>query len=100
MPTIAKLLGIVLALFTAYGTYWFYQDRRAQTAAEEFCNAIPIGSRASEVVERAKAAARRTADSSEHLVVFFQGPVFNAYICDVTLVNGTVSRKQVSRMED
>ena len=47
MATIAKLLGIVLALFTAYGTYWFYQDRRAQTAAEEFCNAIPIGSRVS-----------------------------------------------------
>ena len=100
MATVAKVLGIFLALFAAYVAYWFYQDHRAQTDANELCNAIPIGSRASDAADRAKAAGRRTADTSERLLIFFQGPIFNAYVCEVTLANGTVSRREVSRMED
>lgn len=100
MRTAATVLGIVVALFSVYVSYWFYQDRRAQSAANEFCNALAIGSRPSEAIDRAKGAGRRALEKSDGFAVHFQGPIFNAYLCEVVVADGKVARKQVIAMED
>lgn len=40
MWTLVKVTATILALFAAYVAYWFYQDHRAQSAANEFCDAL------------------------------------------------------------
>jgi hypothetical protein len=100
MRAVGKVLGTVAALFSAYVAYWIYQDRRAESAANEFCNAIAIGSRASEAVERAKTANRRMLEKPEGIAFLFQGPIFNAYLCEVTVADGKILRRQIIAMED
>jgi hypothetical protein len=100
MRAVGEVLGIVAALFAAYVAYWIYQDRRAESAANEFCNALAIGSRPSEAIERAKAAGRRTIEKPDGVAFLFQGPIFNAYICELSVADGKIARKQVTAMED
>ena len=100
MRAVAKVLGIVLALFVLYVSYWFYQDHRAESAANEFCNALVIGSRPSEAIDRAKAAGRRAIEKPDGVAFHFQGPIFNAYFCEVAVADGKIARKQVVAMED
>jgi Tfp pilus assembly protein FimT len=100
MRAVVKALATVLVLFAAYVAYWMYQDRRAQSAANEFCNALALGSRPSEAIERAKAAGRRTIEKPDGVAFVFQGPIFNAYICELSVADGKIARKQVSAMED
>ena len=100
MRAVGKVLGIVAALFAAYVAYWIYQDRRADSAANEFCNALAIGSRPSEAIERAKAAGRRTIEKPDGVAFLFQGPIFNAYVCELSVADGKIARRQVTAMED
>ena len=100
MAAIAKLLGIVVALFAAYVAYWLYQDGAAQSAAEQFCGAIAIGSPASDAIARAKAAGRRVIERTEGPAFHFQGPVFNAHLCELTVVDGKILRREVRKMDD
>ncbi len=80
MWTVLKVFATILALFVAYVAYWFYQDHRAQSAANEFCDALVIGSRSAEAIDRAKAAGRRAIEKSDGVAFHFQGPIFNAYL--------------------
>ena len=100
MRTVARAIGIVVASFVLYVAYWFHQDRRAESAANELCNALVIGSRPSEAVNRAKAAGARTIDGPDGLRFVFQGPIFNAYLCEVLISDGKIARKQLVAMED
>ena len=100
MRTVVQVFAAILALLVAYVAYWMYQDRRAHKEASEFCDAIAIGSRASEAVERGKAANRRTLENPDGVAFFFQGPIFNAYICELKVADGKITRKQVTAMED
>src|SRR5918994_4104012 len=98
MRTFAKAVGIVVLLFIAYIAYWLYQDRSAQIAADQFCDAIDPGSRASDAIDRARAASRRVLENQEGFAILFQGPIFNAYVCEVTVAGGKVVRRQVTAM--
>jgi hypothetical protein len=100
MWTLAKLLAILVLLFAAYVGYWLYQDDRAHIAADKFCDAIATGSQASDTIDRAKSDGRRVLENQEGMAVHFQGPIFNAYICEVTVANGKVVRRQVTAMDD
>jgi len=39
-------------------------------------------------------------ENREGLAILFQGPIFNAYVCEMTVDNGKVVRKQVTAMDD
>jgi len=100
MRAVVKALATILVLFVAYVAYWMYQDRGAQSAANEFCNALAIGSRPSEAIDRAKAAGRRAIEKPDGVAFLFQGPIFNAYLCEVTVADGKMVRRQILAMED
>ena len=100
MRTVAKVFAAILALLVTYVAYWMYQDRRAHKEAGDFCDAIALGSRASEAVERAKAANRRTLENPDGVAFLFPGPIFNAYICELKVADGKIARKQVTAMQD
>ena len=100
MRTFAKLVAIVVLLFAAYVAYWLYQDHSAQIAANQFCDGIASGSRVSEAMARARAAGRRVLQKQDGVAILFQGPIFNAYVCEVAVANGKVVRRQVTAMDD
>ena len=99
---VLKIFVVLAGLFIAYFFYWGYKDRQAESAANRFCNAVVIGSAVSGIAAQAEAAGARYLSSSTSKLhkVFFQGPIFNGFYCDLTVADGKVLFRQVTRMED
>ena len=99
---VLKSFVILAGLFIAYGVYWYYQDRQAESAANQFCNAVVIGSNVSSAIAQGQAAGARYASSlnSNPQLFFFQGPIFNGYNCELTLVDGKVASRKVAHFGD
>jgi hypothetical protein len=68
--------ALFLALIATLGGYYVYADHRAEGAANQFCNAVVMGSAASSIAEKVQAAGGRYLSSSNSNLykVFFQGP--------------------------
>ena len=99
---VLKSLAILVGLFIAYFIYWSYQERQAESAANQFCNALVIGSAVSGAIAQAKVAgARFVTDEVTHpKLFFFPGPVFNGFTCTVGVANGKVISRNVTRNVD
>lgn len=99
---VLKSFAIVAGLFIAYGVYWFYQDRRAESAANQFCNAVVIGTDVSSAIAQGQAAGARrmSGENSNPQLFFFQGPIFNGFNCELTLVDGKVASRKVAHYGD
>lgn len=97
-----KVCTILVALFAAYYFYWAKQDNRAQAAATQFCNAVPLGITLPDAAAIAKTAGARQLSGKDSIkqLFFFQGPIFNGYFCELALGNGRVTSRKVIRAED
>ena len=99
---VLKSLAILVGLFIAYFVYWNYQDRQAESAANQFCNALVVGSAVSSAIAQAKVAGARfvTDEVSNPKLFFFPGPIFNGFFCSVAVVDGKVISRKVTRKVD
>ena len=97
-----KIFAILAGLFIAYFIYWGYQDRQAESAAYQFCNALVIGSALSGAIAQAKVAGARfvTDEVTNPKLFFFPGPIFNGFFCTVAVADGKVISRNVTRNED
>jgi len=103
---VLKVLGAMAALFVAliaaYIAYYVYANNRAESAANQFCNAVTVGAAESDIRARAEAAGARYfgGDTSNPHRVFFQGAPFNGFHRDLTVADGKVASRQVTKAED
>lgn len=97
-----KMLAVLIVLFIIYIAYHHAADRQALAAADQFCNAVEIGSVATNLAERAKASgASMGSGSNASLQRFvFPGPKYNGISCDVDVADGKVVSRKVDRMKD
>ena len=101
LRTALTVFGPIVLLFAGYYAYWQYQYRRAESAATEFCARTAVGSDISEAIARVdRAKGMRGIEGENRYVVFFPGPVFNAFACEIELANGKVVSKKVVEPQD
>jgi RsiW-degrading membrane proteinase PrsW (M82 family) len=82
--------GLILGALIGIG---FYANNAAEQAANQFCNAIQIGSESQRLIDRADQEKIRYYISNNHTQYNFiiqQGWIFNAGLCRVTVNNGQV----------
>lgn len=95
------VFGAIVLLFAAYYAYWQYQYRRAEAAATDFCARTTVGSDISESIARVDhAKGMRGIEGENRYVVFFPGPIFNAFECEIELAGGKVVSKKVAEPQD
>ena len=99
---VLKSFAILVGLFIAYFVYWNYQNQQAESAANQFCNALVIGSAVSGAISQAKLAGARfvTDEVSNPKLFFFPGPVFNGFFCEVAVADDKVISRKVTRKDD
>ncbi len=103
---VLKVFGAMAALFVAliaaYIAYYLYANNRAESTANQFCNAVTAGAAVSDIRARAEAAGSRYfgGGTSNSHKVFFQGAPFNGFYCNLTVVDGKVASRQVTKAED
>jgi hypothetical protein len=103
-----KIAALVLLIFpgscVAYYGYWSYQWDRSESVANEFCGSTTVGSDVSSAITRARAMDRRVSDGTregqKYYVVFFPGPIFNQFICELTVADGNVASKRIIKDGD
>ena len=88
-------LVVVIILVIVIG---IYSNHRAVFAAKHFCDQIALGSDLSLSVQLAKASGIRYIEPLHQF--YFQGWVFNAAICSVTVNGNKVSSKRVEMRGD
>ena len=99
--TVLTVFGTIVLLFAAYYAYWQYQYRRAEGAATDFCARAAIGSDISESIARVdREKGMRGIEGENRYVVFFPGPTFNAFACEIELAGGKVVSKKVVEPQD
>jgi len=96
------ILAVLAGIFVVYVSYVFYLHREALAAADQFCNAVEIGSAATTLAERAKASGTRmVSGSNANLQRFiFPNPVNKDFSCDVVIADGKVVSRKVDGMKD
>jgi hypothetical protein len=97
------VLGVLALALAAYVAYWFYQDDRARTAANAFCDSVTIGSGMSAAADRLKAmpdVRHGFIQSESTYFASFRGPIFNAYTCELKIADGKVASKAVAEPVD
>ena len=97
-----KILAALAGVFFVYLSCVIYLDRETLAAADQFCNAVEIGSAETILAERAKASGtRRVSGSNANLQRFvFANPVNKDFSCDVGVADGKVTSRKVDRMKD
>ena len=95
---IVKLFIGIAALITVAMAIGLYSNHRALKAAEHFCGQIALGSNLSKSVELAKSEGIRYIESLHQF--YFQGWVFNAALCIVTVEEDKIISKQVEMRSD
>ena len=98
-----KILAIVVGCFLAYFGYWQYQYKAAESAAEQFCASAADGSDISAAIARAegiKGVRHGFQDPKDRYVVMFRGPIFNAFVCELTVADGKVTSRRVTALDD
>jgi uncharacterized membrane protein len=98
-----KILAIVVGCLVAYFGYWQYQYKAAESAAGQFCAAVADGSDLSDAIARAegiKGVRHGFADPKVRYVVMFKGPIFNAFVCELTVADAKVTSRRVTALED
>lgn len=89
-----SMLALLLLFFIGIGAYMAYGSRKADTAAKAFCATVKVGANFDDVA----AAAART-DYPNRLMspedgqrwFAFQGGIFHAAMCKVTVQDGKVT---------
>lgn len=94
----AKLILGLLALMVLAIAFGLYANHRASNAAEHFCGQIALGSNLAESVELARSEGVRYIESLHQF--YFQGWMFNAALCIVTVEDNKVMSKRVEMRGD
>jgi hypothetical protein len=97
------IIAVILGAALAYFGYWHYQYARAESDANRFCTSVSIGSSVSDVTEKAKGLEgfrHGLQENESRYIAVFPGPIFNAFVCELTLADGKVSSAHVSAMDD
>ena len=98
-----KIIAVGVCAAVAYFLYWEYQYREAESDANRFCSSVGIGSRVSDITEKAKHLENFRhgfQENESRYIAVFKGPIFNAFVCELTLADGKVSSARVSAMDD
>ena len=100
-----KILAVVLLPFVAYVGYWQYQYERSKSDATAYCAATEIGSDVAKAGPRAEAMGvpqfrHGFRDEKRIYSVTFTGPIFNAFVCELTVADGKVTAKNVTELAD
>jgi len=97
-----KMVGIVIAIYIVYGVSDAYLNRQALVEAYQFCNAVVIGSAATNLAERAKASGASMGSGSNANLqrFFFPTPIASGFSCDVTVADGKVASLKVTGVKD
>lgn len=95
------VFGTIVLLFAAYYAYWQYQYRQAETAATDFCARTAVGSDIADTIARVDSEkGRRALKDENRYVVFFPGPIFNAFECEIEHADRKVVTKKVTEPRD
>ncbi len=97
------ILGIglvVVVLLVSMVLLGFYLNDRAAADAKALCQSITPGTRESEAVRMGLATRARHLTASDRHIFAFQGWVFNAVSCQVTITNGSVASVAVVELSD
>ncbi len=87
----AGLVLLVVAAFAALAGYMIYAGNAADRAAEAFCNTVEVGANAADVAVRAsQTRGFSTLRRGDGYVFVFQGGIFHAGVCHVSVLNGKV----------
>ena len=100
---VIKIIAVVLCAAVAYFLYWEYQYREAESDAKRFCASVSIGSTVSDVTGKAKhleGFRHGFQENESRYTAVFPGPIFNAFVCELTLADGKVVSARVSAMDD
>ena len=101
LRTALMVFGAIFLLFGGYFAYWHYQYQRAESAATDFCAAATVGSDISDSIARVdRQKGMRGIDGENRYVVFFPGPIFNAFSCEIELAGRKVVSKRVVEPQD
>ena len=102
LKALAGIAALFMAVIAAYTVYYVYANGRAETAADQFCNTVIVGAAVSGIKVRAEAAGARylSSSTSNTAKVYFQGAVFNGFYCDLTVAEGKVVSRRVTKVED
>ena len=102
LKILAGLVGVVVIVFITYIGIHMAEHERALAAADQFCNAVEIGSAATNLAERAKASGTSmVSGSNANLQRFvFPGPQDKAFSCDVDIADGKVVSRKVTIVKD
>jgi hypothetical protein len=100
-----KILAIVLLPFVAYVGYWQYQYERSKSDASAYCASTEIDSDVSKAGPRAEAMGvpqfrHGFRDEKKIYAVTFTGPIFNAFICELTVTDGKITAKSLKERDD
>jgi hypothetical protein len=98
MKAAIKVVLILVACLAAYFGFWHYQYDRAQAAANDFCGSVAVGTDIAAAIPRVEAlgGVRHGFQEQEaRYIVVFRGPIFNAFICELTLTAGKVVSNRV-----
>lgn len=103
LATAAKIGGVFLLAFVAYGAYWQYQYQRAEADANDFCAGSAVGSDIAATIARATAIPgllHGFQENETRYVAVFRGPIFNAFTCELTVANAKVTASRVVEPSD
>ncbi len=100
-----KILAVVLLPFIAYSFYWQYQYQRSKSDANAYCASMEIGSDVARAGPRAESMGiplfrHGFRDQKKIYAVTFTGPIFNAFVCELTVADGKITAKRVTELGD
>lgn len=103
MTTEIKILAIVVGCFLGYYLYWQHQYESAEADARQFCASTAEGSDISEAITRAeslKGIRHGFTEPDQRYTVYFRGPIFNMFTCELTVAAGKVTSRRAAAIED
>jgi hypothetical protein len=100
-----KILALLLMPLIFYVAYWQYQYQRSKSDANAYCAAVEIGSDASTAGPRAEAMGvppfrHGFRDEKKLYAATFTGPIFNAFVCELSVADGKIAAKRVTELDD
>src|SRR5436853_5295237 len=98
------VLLTLLGSSIAFCTHWGYQWDRAEREANAFCRDVTVGSNLSSAIARAKGAQKRVSEGIREgetfYVIFFPGPIFNQFTCELTVADGKIASSTLIEPKD
>ncbi len=98
LVTMAKVLLGFSALIVLIIAFGIYSNQRAIKAAEHFCDQIALGSDLSQSMQAARTSGIRYIEPLHQF--HFQGWLFNAAVCALTVEGNKVLSKRVEMLDD